>query len=130
MLQTPNAALTNVPAKEATMAALELTKKLLIYHTLYRLNLSFSNIVSRCAILQEAGIFSQKDTRLYQGLTQELQCEINELILETMHNIEFDDWGRFGKIRKAEEKRLRDPDDVFIQAEDRRRELRKKGKKK
>jgi hypothetical protein len=115
---------------EATMAALELTKKLLIYHTLYRLNLSFSNIVGRCATLQETGIFSRKDTRLYQGLTQELQCEINELILENMHNIEFNDWGRFGKIRKAEEKRLRDPDDVFIQAEERKRELRKKGKKK
>lgn len=112
------------------MAALELTKKLLIYHTLYRLNLSFSNIVGQCATLQEAGIFSRKDARLYQGLIQELQCEINELLLEDMHNIEFDDWGRFGKIRKAEEKRLRDPDDVFIQAEERRRELRKNNKKK
>ena len=109
------------------MAALELTKKLLIYHTLYRLNLSFSNIVSRCATLQEAGIFSRKNTRLYQGLTQELQCEINELILENMHNIEFNDWNRFGKIRKAEEKRLRDPADVLIQAEeDKRSQLRKK----
>jgi hypothetical protein len=112
------------------MAAIEITKKLLIYHTLYRLNLSFSNIVRQCATLQEAGIFSRKDIRLYQGLTQELQCEINELLLETMHNIEFDDWGRFGKIRKAEEKRLRDPDDVFIQAEERKRELRKKARRK
>jgi hypothetical protein len=39
------AALTKVPKREATMAALEVTKKLHIYHTLYRLNLSFSNIV-------------------------------------------------------------------------------------
>lgn len=112
------------------MAAIDLTKKLLIYHTLYRLNLSFSNIVKQCATLQEAGIFSQKDTRLYQGFTQELQCEINELLLEDMHDIEFDDRGRFGKIRQAEEKRLRDPNDVFIQADERRRELRKKSKKK
>ena len=42
-----------------------------------------------------------------------------------MHSIELDDWGRFGKIRQAEEKRLRDPDDVFIHAEERRQELRK-----
>lgn len=111
------------------MAESDVTKKLLIYHNLYRLNLSFSNIVKQCATLQEAGIFSRKDARLYQGLTQELQCEINELILETMHDIEFDDWGRFGKIRQAEEKRLRDPDDVFIQAEERKRELAKKRKK-
>ena len=103
------------------MAALELTKKLLIYHTLYRLNLSFSNIVKQCATLQEAGIFSQKDTRLYQGFTQELQCEINELLLEDMHDIEFDDWGRFGKIRQAEEKRLRDPNDGAPRARKRRK---------
>ena len=37
-----------------------------------------------------------------------------------------EDWGRVGKIRQAEEKRLRDPDDVFIQAEERRKELAKK----
>jgi hypothetical protein len=32
-------------------------------------------------------------------------------------------------FRQAEEKRLRDPDDVFIHAEERRQELRKKPKK-
>jgi hypothetical protein len=115
---------------EATMAAIELTKKLLIYHTLYRLNLSFSNIVTHCATLQEARILNREDTRLYQGYTQELQCEINERLLEIVRDIEFDDWARFGKIRQAEEKRLKDPDDVFIHAEERRRELRKKAKKK
>jgi hypothetical protein len=30
------------------MAAIDITKKLRIYHTLYRLNLSFSNIVVHC----------------------------------------------------------------------------------
>jgi hypothetical protein len=112
------------------MAAIEVTKKLLIYHTLYRLNLSFLNIVRRCATLQEAGVFSMKDTRLYQGLTQELQSEINQFVLEDMHSTELNDWARFGKIRQAEEKRLRDPDDVFIHAEERRRELYKQGNKK
>jgi hypothetical protein len=43
---------------------------------------------------------------------QELQAEINQELLETMHAMELEDWGRFGKIRQAEEKRLRDPDDV------------------
>jgi len=54
---------------------------------------------------------------------------MNQELLETMHATELDDWGRFGKIRQAEEKRLRDPDDVFIHAEERRKELRKKSKK-
>jgi hypothetical protein len=129
VLQTQNAALTKVPTKEATMAAIDLTKKLPIYHTLYRLNLSFSNIVNRCATLHESGIFAMKDTRLYQGLTQELQSEINQFVLEKMHSNELNDWARSGKVREAEERRLRDPDDVLIHAEERRRELRKKSRR-
>jgi hypothetical protein len=126
---TPNAALTKVPVKEATMAATDVTKKLLIYHTLYRLNVSFSNIITHCRTLQDSGVFTAKSTRLFQGYAQELQAEMNHELLETMHSIELNDWGRFGKIRQAEEKRLRDPDDVFIHAEERRQELRNKGKK-
>ena len=111
------------------MAAIDVTKKLLIYHTLYRLNLSFSNIVTHCRTLQKARVFTAKSTKLFQGYAQELQAEINQELLETMHATELEDWGRFGKIRQAEEKRLRDPDDVFIHAEARKRELLKKRKK-
>jgi hypothetical protein len=111
------------------VAALDVSKKPHIYHILYRLNLSFSNIVKHCRTLQQAGVFTAKSTRLFQGYAQELQAEMNQELLDTMHSIELDDWGRFGKIRQAEEKRLRDPDDVFIHAEERRQELRTKRKK-
>ena len=94
------------------MAATDVTKKLLIYHTLYRLNLSFSNIVTHCRTLQETGIFTSKDSRLFQGYAQELQAEMNQDLLDTMHTTELDD-----------------PDDVFIHAEERKRELLKKRKK-
>lgn len=112
------------------MAALEVTRKALIYRTLYRLNLSFSNLVTHCHTLHEAGVLTSHDMRLFKGYAQELQAEMNQELLDTMHQTELDDWGRFGKIRQAEDKRLRDPDDVFIQAEERRRELRKRPKKK
>jgi hypothetical protein len=111
------------------MAAIDVTKKLLIYHTLYRFNLSFSNIVTRCNILQEAGIFSLKNTKLYQGLAQELQCEINGLLLETMHDIELDEAAHFGKVSQAREEELRSPDDLILRAKERKEELRKKRKK-
>jgi hypothetical protein len=87
------------------MAAQDVTKKLHVYHTLYRLNLSFSNIVGHCRALQEAGSITAKSSKLFQGYVQELQAEINQELLETMHQTELDDWGRFGKIRLAEEKR-------------------------
>ena len=111
------------------MAALDVTKKAEIYHILYRLNSSFAAIVGHCEALQKSGIFKSKFTRQFQGYTQELQAEMNEEVLGVMHSTELDDWGRFGKVREARDKELRDPDDVFIHAEERRQELRKKRKK-
>src|SRR4051812_28305885 len=104
------------------MAALEVTKKLLIYHTLYRLNLSFSNIVTRCRTLQDAGVFTARAAKLFQGYTQELQAEINQELLETMHEAELADWARFGKVRQKREKELGDPNDVLIQAKERKQQ--------
>jgi hypothetical protein len=97
--------------------------KLRIYHTIYRLNLSFTNIVEHCAALREYGVFTAKFTRLYQSYAQELQAEINQDVVERLDGIESHDMFRFGKVRSAREKELRDPDDVFIQAEERRQEL-------
>ena len=108
------------------MAALDVTKKLHVYHTLYRLNLSFTNIVGHCHTLQEAGRLTAKSSKVFQGYVQELQAEINQELLERMHDDELEDWARFGKIRQAEEKRLRDPADVLIQAEEYKRSMKRK----
>jgi hypothetical protein len=59
------------------MADLDVTKKLSIYHLLYRINLSFANIVRRCRELEEARVFRPKYLRRFQGFAQELQAEIN-----------------------------------------------------
>ena len=103
--------------------------KLRTYFTIYRLNLSFANIVANCRALGESGILSPKFTRLYQSNAQELQAEINEDVMAIMNEVELRDMHRFGKVRLAREKELRDPDDVFIHAEERRRELARQGKK-
>jgi hypothetical protein len=97
--------------------------KLRIYHTIYRLNLSFTNIVAHCHALGESRILSPKFTRLYQSYAQELQAEINEDVVSILDEVELRDMHRFGKVRLAREKELRDPDDVFIHAEERRKEI-------
>ena len=111
------------------MATFDVTKKLQIYHTLYRLNLSFAAIVRHCGTLEETRFFRSRFLRDFQGYAQELQAEMNQELLEILHSAELDDWSRYGKVRQAREKELRDPDDVFIHAEERRRELAKRGKK-
>jgi hypothetical protein len=111
------------------MADLDVTKKLSVYHLLYRINLSFTNIVRRCRELDAARLFRPRYLRRFQGFAQELQSEINSELLETLSETEERDWTRFGKIRDAWEKYLRDPDDVFIHADERRRQLARRGKK-
>jgi hypothetical protein len=111
------------------MADLDVTKKLSVYHLLYRINLSFASIVRRCGELEGSRTFRPKYLRRFQGFAQELQAEINSELLETLSESEMHDWSRFGKVRDAWEKWLRDPDDVFIHAEERRQQLLKQGKK-
>ena len=105
------------------MADLDVTKKLHVYHLLYRLNLSFAAIVRRCREFQKTRLFSSKSLTMYQGLAQELQADINTELLENIEQIEMDDWARFGRVSAAREKELRDPDDVFIAAEERKKQL-------
>jgi hypothetical protein len=103
--------------------------KLRVYGIMYRLNVSFANIVGHCCALQKSGVLTHKNAHLYQSYAQELQAEINQDVVETLDGIESHDMFGFGKVRSAREKELRDPDDVFIQAEARRRELARQSKK-
>src|SRR4051794_31571039 len=107
------------------MADLDVIKKAEIYHILYQLNSSFAAIVGHFAALQQAGVVTSKSTREFQAFTQELQAEFNQEFLLDWHETEMEDWYRFGKARQAQEKRLRDPDDVFIHARERKQELSK-----
>ena len=111
------------------MADSDVIQKTKIYHTLYLLNLSFARIVGHCETLHDTGVLKPKFNRLYQAYAQELQAQINDDVLEIVTSIETDDLNRFGKIRDARDKELRDPDDVFIHAEERRKELAKQRKK-
>ena len=111
------------------MATTDVTQKSRIYHTLSELNLAFAAIVGHCDTLQQTGLFKSKAAKLFSSFTQELQAEMNQEFLEDLHQLELDDWNRHGKVRQKWEKYLRDPDDVFIHAEERRKELAKQRKK-
>jgi hypothetical protein len=44
------------------------------------------------------------------SFVQELQAECNQEFLETLHQLELDDWGRHGRVREKWEKYLRGPE--------------------
>jgi len=110
------------------MADLDVTKKLDVYHAIYRLNLSFAAIVRRCRDLQQTKVFRRKFLELFEGFAQELQAEMNQEFVETLNDVEQHDWYRFGKVRQSWEKYLKDPDDVFFEVRDRLGQLRRQRK--
>jgi hypothetical protein len=111
------------------MAALDTTQKADIYETLSSLNLAFAGIVQHLQTLQRTGLFKSKAAKLFPDFALELQAEFNQEFLEDLHQLELDEWGRYGKARQRWEKYLRDPDDVLLQAEERKKELAKQRKK-
>jgi hypothetical protein len=112
-----------ISGPEAAMREHSNEGKLPVYGIMYRLNISFANIVRHCRALRESGVLTSKNAHLYQSYAQELQAEINQDLVETLEGIESHDMFRFGKVRSAREKELRDRDDVFIHAKERRQEL-------
>jgi hypothetical protein len=92
------------------MAAPDVTQKSEIYETLSSLNMAFAGIVQHLQTLQKTGLFSSKAAKLLPSFAQELQAECNQEFLETLHQLELDDWGRHGRVREKWEKYLRGPE--------------------
>ena len=111
------------------MATLDVTQKTEIYHTLYQLNTAFAEVVLHSRTLQQTGLFNSKASKLFPSFALELQAEFNQEFLEELHDLELDDWNHHGKARQRWEKHLRDPDDVFLQAEERKKQLAKQRKR-
>jgi phosphatidylserine/phosphatidylglycerophosphate/cardiolipin synthase-like enzyme len=111
------------------MAVLDVTQKTGIYETLSSLNTAFAEVIQHLHTLQKTGLFKSKAAKLFPGFAQELQAEFNQEFLEDLHQLELDDWNEYGKARQRWEKHLRDPDDVLLQAEERKKQLAKQRKK-
>jgi hypothetical protein len=104
--------------------------KVEIYQLLFRLNRGFAFIVKHLMELEPMQMIAPKDMKLFQANAQELQAAINEGVLDTLHPAELEDMWQFEKVRIRREKELRDPDDVFLLAEERRKEIEKQKSKK
>ena len=83
------------------MAALDVTQKADIYETLSSLNMAFAGIVQHLQTLQRTGLFKSKAAKLFPSFALELQAEFNQEFLEDLHQLELDDWGRYGKVGNA-----------------------------
>ena len=91
-------------------SVLDVNQKVEIYRALQELNAAFASIVGNCAALQQTGLFSSKASKLLPSFVQELQAECNQEFLEPLHQLELEEWGRFGRVREKYEKYLRGPE--------------------
>jgi len=99
-----------IERKAIYMASLDTIQKTELYEALSSLNTAFAGIVQHLNALQKTGLFKTKAAKLLPSFVQELQAECNQEFLETMHQLELDDWGRFGRVREKWEKYLRGPE--------------------
>src|SRR5262249_53741865 len=113
------------------MAALNFTSQQRqdVYRLMFHINRSFHLIVQRLDEVGRLRIVRPKELREIVGLTQEVQLEVNLALIDPLRPLEEHDLAQFGKVRIALEKSLRDPNDVFLHAKERRKELTKQGKK-
>jgi hypothetical protein len=78
-----------------------------VYLSMFLLNHCFHGIVLRLDELKR--FFSPQDLRDMLGMTQEIQLEINRTLLDKLESIEESDWEKFGRVRAALERRLKEP---------------------
>jgi hypothetical protein len=81
-----------------------------VYQRLFLLNGSFNVIAQLLDELAQSPIFNSYDLREMRDLAQEVQLQINIVLLNSLESAEMDDWTRFGKIRDAMERKLKEPE--------------------
>ena len=104
--------------------------KLPVYETLHALNRDFEQILADLEKLRKLDLFVPECSTIYQLTILDLQANVNSGLLEVLTEREMKDWFRFGKLRRASEKDLEDPNDVLIEAENLKKQRQKEAEKK
>ena len=105
----------------------ERSPKLRVYESLFLLNEDIDRLV---ALLRDMAKFPFADKDSMQCAIveiEEVRCDMNADFTEHLADSERFDEGHFWKQRRAFEKKWRDPDDVYIEAEHREEERKKLG---
>lgn len=102
-------------------------KRPAVYRRLYLVN---KRLIQAGEVLEQlrVGLETPGKELLYsRRLLQEVRSSICESVLESLNAIEMVELARLSKLREAEEKKLRDPDEVYIQVRSREKERRRQG---
>jgi len=105
-----------------TFAALRPTK-LHAYEALQTLNRCFEATLLSLERLEHLGLFRLEFLNAYRVTLEYTRAQANDELIHTLQDLEQEDTARFERMRDEWEKQLRDPDDVFFHAIERRQEI-------
>jgi hypothetical protein len=91
-------------------------ERLPVYENLHALNRDFEQVLIDLARLQELGVFQRDLGYILSVVVKETRAWANFELAEILQLREQDAWAYFGRLHARWEKRLRDPNDVLIEA--------------
>ena len=91
---------------EINFTSMSSNQKMRLYESIAQINRAVRFIVFGLEDLKQIGVFKIDSLRTFQGLTRELQSEINSHLLEIMRDVEMKDAYIHGKARIARDKWL------------------------
>jgi hypothetical protein len=100
-----------------------LPSKTRIYESLYTLNRGFEITLLSIECLERLGIFRLEELNAFKVSLELTRAEANEELTQTLQEYELEQSAQFDKMERQWEDRRKDPDDVFIQARNRKQEV-------
>src|SRR5258708_28342362 len=91
-------------------------ERLPVYENLFALNRDFEQVLIDLARLQELGVFQRHLGHIFSVVVKETRAWATIEMAEFLQMREQDAWAWFGRLHARWEKRLRDPNDVLLEA--------------
>ena len=104
-------------------------QKLQIYEGIFNLNRAFHATLLSLERLENLGFFRSECLNAYKIELEHTRANTNDELIETLQDYEQDEGFRFWKMQKQWDDQLKDPDDVFLEARERKQEIKEQLKK-
>src|SRR5215467_9674059 len=101
-----------------------LPAKLQFYEALYSLNRGFEATLLSLERLEQLGMFRLENLTAFKVTLEHTRAEANEELIQTLQDYEQEESARFDRMQREWEDQIKDPDDVFFAARDRKQQIR------
>ena len=103
-------------------------RKLQIYEGIFNLNRAFHATLLSLERLENLGFFKSEYLNAFKVELEHTRANANDELMETLREYEQEEGSRFWEMQKQWDDQLKDPDDVFFEAKDRKQEIKEKMK--